>query len=70
MGAFNPSHRYTDRDGTGRQDPAMRAYPSQYVGKLCERAGAWTPGKALMRFEDGTVVVCRSRLLRRLNKTP
>lgn len=65
-GAFAPTHRYTDIDGTGRQGPSMRAYPSPYVGKLCERAGPWTPGKAMMRFDDGTVVVCRSRLLRRL----
>lgn len=57
---------YTDRDGVGIQDPAMRAYPSPYVGKVCERAGVWTPGKALMRFEDGSLVVCRSRLLRRI----
>jgi hypothetical protein len=63
---FKPTHRYTDRDGVGIQDPAIRAYGSVYVGLLCERAGVWTPGKALMRFEDGTVVVCRSRLLRRL----
>lgn len=67
MATFSPTHRYTDRDGVGRQDPAIRAYGSPWVGKLCERAGPWTPSKALMRFEDGSLVVCRSRLLRRLD---
>ena len=57
---------YTDRDGVGIQDPAIRAYGSPYVGLTCERAGAWKRGKALVRFESGALVVVRSRLLRRV----
>jgi hypothetical protein len=37
---MNARYIYTDRDGTGRQDPALRAYSSEYVGRECERAGA------------------------------
>jgi hypothetical protein len=57
---------YTDRDGVGVQDPAIRAYGSKFVGQTCERAGGWKRGKALMRFEDGSLVVVRARLLRRI----
>lgn len=57
---------YTDRDGAGIQDPAIRAYGSPYVGLTCERAGAWKRGKALVRFESGALVVVRSRLLRKV----
>jgi hypothetical protein len=57
---------YTDRDGTGRQDPAIRAYGSRFLGRICVRAGAWWRGKAVVRFTDGTLVVVRARLLRKL----
>jgi hypothetical protein len=57
---------YTDYDGTGRQDPAMRAYGSAYVGEACERDGPWWGGKALVRFANGARVVVRARLLRRV----
>jgi hypothetical protein len=49
---------YTDRDGTGRQDPAIRAYGCRFVGRECERAGAWRPGKAIVRFTDGCWLSC------------
>lgn len=57
---------YTDRDGVGVQDPAIRAYGSRLVGMECERAGAWWRGKAIVRFTDGTLAVVRARLLRRI----
>lgn len=57
---------YTDRDGTGRQDPAIRAYGSVYVGRECEQAGPWWRGKAIMRFDNGDTAVCRARLVRRI----
>ena len=57
---------YTDRDGTGRQDPAIRAYGSPYVGRVCEQAGPWWRGKAIVSFGDGVLVVVRARLLRKL----
>ena len=61
------SYVYTDRDGVGMQDPAMRAYGSPFIGRTCERAGAWWRGKALVRFiDDGALVVVRARLLRRI----
>jgi len=56
---------YTDRDGIGRPDPAIRAYGCLFVGRICERAGAWWRGKAVVRFVDtGEIVVVRARLLR------
>lgn len=60
------SYMYTDRDGLGVQDPAIRAYGSPWVGQLCERAGPWWRGKAVVRFPCGTLVVVRARLLRRV----
>jgi hypothetical protein len=57
---------YTDRDGVGTQDPAIRAYGCRYAGQTCERAGAWWRGKAMVRFDDGGLVVVRARLLRRV----
>lgn len=57
---------YTDYDGTGRQDPALRAYGSLYVGQQCRRDGAWSRGKAIVRFANGARVVVRARLLRRV----
>jgi hypothetical protein len=57
---------YSDRDGVGIQDPAIRAYGSRFVGQECELAGPWWRGKALVRFRDGTEVVVRARLLRRI----
>lgn len=59
-------YRYTDRDGVGTQDPAVRGYGSPWVGQVCRRAGPWWRGKALVRFESGTLVVVRARLLRRI----
>lgn len=59
-------YRYTDRDGVGIQDPAIRAYGCRYVGKICRRDGPWKMGKAIVVFEDGTRVVVRARLLRKL----
>lgn len=59
-------YRYTDRDGVGIQDPAIRAYGCRFLGMTCRRAGAWKRGKALVVFEDGTQVVVRARLLRKL----
>lgn len=61
------TYRYTDRDGTGRQDPAIRAYGCLYVGMTCERAGPWKRGKALVRFSNGDLVIVRARLLRRID---
>jgi hypothetical protein len=63
------SYVYTDRDGIGVQDPAIRAYGCQWIGQECERAGAWRRGKALVRFQDGTLVLVRSRLLRKIAVT-
>lgn len=57
---------YTDRDGIGIQDPAIRAYGCRFVGMTCVRSGPWWRGKAVVTFEDGTNVVVRSRLLRKL----
>jgi hypothetical protein len=61
-------YTYTDRDGVGMQDPAIRAYGSPYVGRVCERAGPWWRGKAIVRFADGALVAVRSRLLRRITR--
>lgn len=57
---------YTDRDGVGTQDPAIRAYGSDYIGRECVRAGAWWRGKAVVQFDDGRIVIVRARLLRRV----
>lgn len=57
---------YTDSDGVGVQDPAIRAYGSRFLGMQCERVGAWWRGKAHVRFSDGTDVIVRARLLRRI----
>jgi len=59
-------YTYTDRDGFGVQDPAIRAYGCAYIGRQCVRAGPWWRGKALVRFDDGTLVVVRARLLRKI----
>jgi hypothetical protein len=64
--ARSQQYLYTDRDGMGRRDKAITAYGSRFVGLTCERAGPWRPDKAIMRFADGSVVVVRSRLLRRV----
>lgn len=64
---MNPQrYLYTGRDGMGRLDKAIVAYGSPYVGQECVRAGAWRPDKAVVRFDDGSVVVVRSRLLRKV----
>jgi hypothetical protein len=62
-------YTYTDRDGRGVQDPAIRAYGSAWVGQQCERAGKWWRGKTIVRFPCGTLVVVRSRLLRTITLT-
>jgi len=64
------TYLYTDRDGVGVQDPAIRAYECRFVGRVCERAGAWHRGKAVVRFIDtGELAVVRSRLLRKIRRT-
>lgn len=67
MAKSDQPYVYTDRDGVGTVDPAIRAYGSPFVGQRCVRDGAWKHGKALVRFADGTVVVVRARLLRKIN---
>jgi hypothetical protein len=57
---------YTDRDGVGIVDPAIRAYGSPYVGMQCVRAGAWWLGKAVVRFDNGDLAIVRARLLRKI----
>lgn len=64
--APSPHYTYTDRDGMGRVDKAIKAYGSPWVGQTCERAGPWWRGKAVMRFPCGTLVCVRTRLLRRV----
>jgi hypothetical protein len=67
MGSETTHYVYTDRDGMGVQDPAIRAYGSRFLNQVCVRAGAWHRGKALVRFVDsGELAIVRARLLRKL----